>query len=34
MRNALPNPRSAITLIGYVAMEMEDKTYSVPYHQL
>jgi len=30
MRNALPNPRSAITLIGYVAMEMEEKTYSYP----
>jgi len=30
MRNALPNPKSAITLMGYVAMEMEEKTYSYP----
>ena len=30
MRNALPNPRAAITLMGYVAMEMEEKTYSYP----
>jgi len=30
IRNALPNPQSAITLIGYVAMEMEDGTYSYP----
>jgi transposase-like protein len=30
MRNALPNPRSAITLLGYVAMEMEENTYSYP----
>lgn len=30
MRNALPSPRSAITLLGYVAMEMEEKTYSYP----
>jgi len=30
MRNALPNPRSAITLMGYVAIEMEEKTYSYP----
>ena len=28
MRNALPNPKAAITLMGYVAMEMEQKTYS------
>lgn len=30
MRNALPNPKSAIVLMGYVAMEMEQKTYSYP----
>jgi len=30
MRNALPNPQAAITLMGYVAMEMEEKTYSYP----
>ena len=30
MRNALPNPRAAITLMGYVAMEMEEKTHSYP----
>lgn len=30
MRNALPNPKSAITLMGFVAMEMEEKTYSYP----
>ena len=30
MRNALPNPQSAITLMGYVAMEMEEGTYSYP----
>jgi len=30
MRNALPNPRSAITLLGYVAMEIEEGTYSYP----
>ena len=30
MRNALPNPRAAITLMGYVAMEMGEKTYSYP----
>jgi hypothetical protein len=30
MRNALPNPKAAITLIGYVAMEMEEKTYRYP----
>lgn len=30
MRNALPSPRSAITLLGYVAMEMEENTYSYP----
>ena len=30
MRNALPNPKSAITLIGFVAMEMGEKTYSYP----
>ena len=30
MRNALPNPKAAITLMGYVAMEMEEKTYSYP----
>jgi putative transposase len=30
MRNALPNPQSAITLLGFVAMEMEEKTYSYP----
>ncbi len=30
MRNALPNPKSVITLLGFVAMEMGDKTYSYP----
>ena len=30
MRNALPSPKSAITLMGYVAMEMEEKIYSYP----
>lgn len=30
IRNALPNPRAAITLMGYVAIEMEEKTYSYP----
>ena len=30
MRNALPNSSSAIILMGYVAMEMEEGTYSYP----
>lgn len=30
MRNALPNPQAAITLMGFVAMEMEEGTYSYP----
>lgn len=30
MRNALPNPGSAITLMAFVAMEMEEGTYSYP----
>lgn len=30
MRNALPNPQAAITLMGYVAVEMEEGTYSYP----
>ncbi|VAW69232.1 hypothetical protein MNBD_GAMMA10-3360 [hydrothermal vent metagenome] len=30
MRNALPNPQAAITLMGYVAMEMEEGRYSYP----
>lgn len=30
MRNALPTPTAAITLLGFVAMEMEDKTYRYP----
>lgn len=30
MRNALPTPQAAITLIGFVAMEMSEKTYSYP----
>jgi len=30
MRNALPNPKSAMTLLGFVAIEMEEKTYSYP----
>lgn len=30
MRNALPTPDAAITLLGFVAMEMEEKTYSYP----
>lgn len=30
MRNALPTPQVAITLIGFVAMEMSEKTYSYP----
>tara|TARA_B110000881_G_C18522547_1_gene488508 strand:+ start:38 stop:1237 length:1200 start_codon:yes stop_codon:yes gene_type:complete len=32
MRNALPNSKAVITLMGYVAMEMEEKTYSYPVH--
>ncbi len=30
MRNALPNPNAAITLLGFVAMEMEEGTYKYP----
>ena len=30
MRNALPTPKAAITLLGYVAMETGEKTYSYP----
>lgn len=30
MRNALPTPKAAITLLGFVAMEMGEKTYSYP----
>ena len=30
MRNALPMPRAAITLLGFVAMEMQEGTYSYP----
>ena len=30
MRNALPNPKAVITLMGYVAMQMEEKNYSYP----
>ena len=30
IRNALPGPKAAITLPGYVAMEMEEKTHSYP----
>jgi len=30
MRNALPNPQAAITLLGFVAMEMEEGTYKYP----
>ena len=30
MRNALPTPEAAITLLGFVAMEMGEKTYSYP----
>jgi transposase-like protein len=30
MRNALPNPDAVITLLGFVAMEMEEGTYSYP----
>ena len=30
MRNALPNPDAAITLLGFVAMEFEEKAYSYP----
>lgn len=30
MRNALPNPKAAITLLGFTAMEMEQGTYSYP----
>jgi len=30
MRNALPNPGAVITLLGFVAMEMEEGTYSYP----
>ena len=29
MRNALPNPKAAITLLGYAAMEIGEKTYSI-----
>ncbi len=30
IRNALPKPEAAINLIGFVAMEMENKTYKYP----
>lgn len=30
MRNALPTPQAAMTLLGFVSMEMEEKTYSYP----
>lgn len=30
IRNALPTPDAAITLMGYVALEMTEKTYSYP----
>lgn len=30
MRNSLPTPNAAITLLGFVAMEMGEKTYSYP----
>ena len=30
MRNALPNPKAVLTLLGFVAMEMEEGTYSYP----
>lgn len=30
MRNALPNPKAAITLLGFVAIEMEEGTYKYP----
>ena len=30
MRNALPSPESAITLLGFVAMEMTESSYSYP----
>lgn len=30
MRNALPHPKSAITLLAFVAIEMEEQTYSYP----
>lgn len=30
MRNALPNPNAAITLLGFVAIEMQEGTYSYP----
>lgn len=30
MRNALPNPKAALTLLGFTAMEMEQGTYSYP----
>lgn len=30
IRNALPTPQAAITLLGYTAMEMECKTYKYP----
>lgn len=30
MRNALPTPQAAITLLGYVAMDMGEKKYSYP----
>jgi transposase-like protein len=30
MRNALPNPKAVITLLGFVAIEMQEGTYSYP----
>lgn len=30
MRNSLPTPKAAVTLLGFVAMEMGEKTYSYP----
>jgi len=30
MRNALPNPNAVITLLGFVAIEMQEGTYSYP----
>ena len=30
MRNALPSPKAALTLLGYVAMEIEDGPYKYP----
>ena len=30
IRNSLPSPHAALMLIGYVGMELEEKTYNYP----